>query len=128
LSTSARSSTFTPWNVIDNPSRTLLAILTCWVIVRAAPNPAWLWRGITVGLFLALLIVGYQRLPWAMTGLRRGSGHRLWQHGGGAGLVGFARPGETRRTHAEAWFNVLCAVGILMLNGTRGAWWQCLRR
>ncbi|UBM10271.1 O-antigen ligase family protein [Cupriavidus metallidurans] len=112
----------TPWNVIDNPSRTLLAILTCWVILRAAPNPAWLWRGITVGLFLALLIVGYQRF---MLGDDRPSAFvqaiAFGNMVAALGLVGFARPGETRRIHAEAWFNVLCAVGILMLNGTRGA-------
>jgi len=112
----------TPWNVIDNPSRTLLAILTCWAIVRAAPNPAWLWRGITVGLFLALLIVGYQ---YFMLGDDRPSAFvqaiAFANMVAALGLVGFARPGDAKRVHAEAWLNVLCAVGILMLNGTRGA-------
>jgi len=112
----------TPWNVLDNPSRTLLAILTCWVIVRAAPNPAWLWRGITVGLFLALLIVGYQKFALH---LERPS---AWLQAiafanmvAALSLVGFARPGESRAVHAEAWANVLLGIAILMLNGTRGA-------
>ncbi|XUT84280.1 O-antigen ligase family protein [Cupriavidus metallidurans] len=112
----------TPWNVIDNPSRTLLAILTCWAIVRAAPNPAWLWRGITVGLFLALLIVGYQKFA---LGVERPS---AWLQAiafanmiAALALVGFARPGDSRAAHAEAWINVLLAILILMLNGTRGA-------
>jgi len=112
----------TPWNVLDNPSRTLLAILTCWVIVRTAPNPAWLWRGITAGLFLALLIVAYQKFGLAID---RPS---AWIQAiafanmvAALGLVGFARPGESRAAHAEAWINILLATMILMLNGTRGA-------
>lgn len=111
-----------PWNVIDNPSRALLAILTCWVIVRSAPSPGRLWRGITVGLFFALLIVAYQKFA---LGYERPS---AWTQAiafanmvAALALVGFARPGETRIAHAEAWFNVLCGVMILMLNGTRGA-------
>ncbi len=56
-----------------------------------------------------------------------GTAHRIRQHGRGAlALVGFARPGDRRRAHAAAWFNVLCAVSILMMNGTRGAArWRC---
>ncbi|KWW37256.1 MULTISPECIES: O-antigen ligase family protein [Cupriavidus] len=112
----------TPWNVIDNPSRTLLAILTCWVIVRAAPNPAWLWRGITLGLFLAFLIVGYQYFL-----LGDGRPAAFVQAIAFANIVatlaaiGFARPGDDRRAHGTAWFNVACAAAILVMNGTRGA-------
>lgn len=112
----------TPWDVIDNPSRALLSILTCWLIVRAAPNPAALWRGITAGLFLALLIVIYQKFG---LGVERPS---AWTQAIAFGnmvaalaLVGFARPGGNWHAHAEAWFNVVCATLILMLNGTRGA-------
>ncbi|MBV8270929.1 MAG: O-antigen ligase family protein [Cupriavidus sp.] len=111
----------TPWNVIDNPSRMLLAILTCWAIVRAAPKPEWFWRGITVGLFLALLIVAYQYFR-----LADGRPSAFVQAIAFANMVaalalaGFARPGETRAVHAEAWFNVLCAIPILIMNGTRG--------
>jgi O-antigen ligase len=111
----------TPWNVIDNPSRTLLAILTCWAIVRAAPNPEWFWRGITVGLFFALPIVGYQ---YFMLGDGRPSAFvqpiAFANMVAALALAGFARPGEGFRTHAEAWFNVLCAAPILIMNGTRG--------
>ncbi|SFB78340.1 O-antigen ligase [Cupriavidus sp. OV038] len=112
----------TPWDVIDNPSRTLLSVLACWVIFRAAPNPALLWRGITIGLFLALLIVTYQKIQ---LDLDRPS---AWTQAiafanmvAALALVGFARPGDSRRVHAEAWFNVLCALPILVMNGTRGA-------
>ncbi|KAI3592307.1 Lipid A core - O-antigen ligase [Cupriavidus sp. U2] len=112
----------TPWNVIDNPSRALLAVLTCWMIVRVAPSPDRLWSGITLGLFGALLIVSYQFL---VLHTDRASG---WVQPiafanmvAALALVGFARPGNNARAHAEAWINVLCAVPILAMNGTRGA-------
>ncbi|PLQ01563.1 cell shape-determining protein [Cupriavidus pauculus] len=112
----------TPWNVIDNPSRALLAILTCWLIVHVAPDPGKLWRGITIALVGALLIVSYQKLALH---LDRPS---AWTQAiafanmvAALALIGFARPGETRRVHAEAWFNIVCASAILMMNGTRGA-------
>lgn len=112
----------TPWNVIDNPSRALLAILTCWVIVRVAPNPARLWQGITVGLFLALLIVAWQKFALATP---RPSAYvqaiAFANMVAALALVGFARPGHHRTANATAWFNILCAVLILMLNGTRGS-------
>jgi O-antigen ligase len=112
----------TPWDVIDNPSRVLLAIITCWVVVRASPNPAWLWRGITVALFLALVLVAYQKF---VQGEPRPS---AWIQAiafanmvAALSLVGFARPGQTRAVHAQAWLNVVCGAAILMVNGTRGA-------
>lgn len=110
------------WNVIDNPSRMLLAILTSWLIVHVAPNPARLWRGITVALVAALLIVGYQKLalhydrPAAWT-----QAIAFANMVAALALIGFARPGDTRRVHAEAWFNIVCATAILTMNGTRGA-------
>lgn len=110
-----------PWNVIDNPSRALLAVLTCWMIVRAAPNPDRLWQGITVGLFGALLIVSYQLL------VMHDGRPAAWVQPiafanmvAALALVGFARPGDHFRAHAEAWFNVICAVPILIMNSTRG--------
>lgn len=112
----------TPWDVIDNPSRMLLAVLTCWVVVRASPNPAWLWRGITIALVLGLLIVTYQKL---VQGEPRPS---AWIQAiafanmvAALSLVGFARPGQSRAVHAHAWLDVICGAAILMLNGTRGA-------
>jgi len=112
----------TPWNVLDNPSRALVAIVTCWVIVRAAPNPSRLWSGVTVGLFLALLTVIFQRFVLHVD--RPGAWVQVIAFANMAAalaLVGFARPGQDRRTHATAWFNVICALLILILNGTRGA-------
>lgn len=112
----------TPWNVIDNPSRTLLAILTCWVIARTAPDPARLWQGITVGLCLALLIVLWQKF---YLGAERPSAFvqaiAFASMVAALALVGFARPGHNRTANVIAWFNIVCALLILMLNGTRGA-------
>jgi len=112
----------TPWNVLDNPSRTLLAILTCWVIARTAPNPTRLWQGITVGLCLALLIVVWQRFALAT---ERPSAFvqaiAFANMVAALALVGFARPGHSRAANAIAWFNIVCAVLILTLNGTRGS-------
>lgn len=112
----------TPWNVIDNPSRMLLAILACWVMVRAMPDPTWLWRGITVALAGALAIVCYQKFA---LGVERPS---AWIQAiafanmvAALALVGFARPGDSRAAHAQAWLDVLLGAMILMLNGTRGA-------
>ncbi|WP_343655971.1 O-antigen ligase family protein [Cupriavidus sp.] len=111
----------TPWNVIDNPSRMLLAVLTCWIIVRAAPNPDRLWTGITLGLFGALVIVTFQTLvlhtdrpsAWVQPIAFANMVAAL-------ALVGFARPGNGLRTHVQAWFNVACATPTLMMNGSRG--------
>ncbi|MEN7526128.1 O-antigen ligase family protein [Cupriavidus sp. DL-D2] len=112
----------TPWNVIDNPSRALLAILACWVIARTSPDPVHLWRGITIALAGAFLIVVYQKF---VMGVPRPS---AWIQAiafanmvAALTLVGFARPGTSRGEHAEAWLNVLLGTSILMLNGTRGA-------
>jgi len=112
----------TPWNVIDNPLRALLAVLTCWVIVRAAPNADRLWQGISVALPLALLIVVYQCYA-------EGNGRpSAWVQPiafanmvAALALVGFVRPGDSHRVDALAWFAVACAVPILLMNETRGA-------
>lgn len=112
----------TPWNVIDNPSRTLLAILTCWVIVRVAPNADRLWQGITFALAVALLIVFYQHF---VQGNGRPSAFvqpiAFANMVAALALVGFARPGDSHRTDALAWLNIVCAVPILIMNETRGA-------
>lgn len=112
----------THWDVLDNPSRTLLAILTCWVFLHVQPNPKVLWRGITVALVGALLIVGYQRI------FQANPRPAAWVQPiafanmvAVFGLVGFARAGMARRTHAEAWSNIVIAALILAINGTRGA-------
>jgi len=112
----------TPWNVIDNPSRALLSVFTCWMIVRTAPNPDRLWDGITVGLVGALGIVLFQ---YFVEGNGRPS---AWVQPiafanmvAALTLVGFVRPGDSHRSDAMAWINVLCALPILGMNETRGA-------
>ncbi|MWL88185.1 MULTISPECIES: O-antigen ligase [unclassified Cupriavidus] len=112
----------TPWDVIDNPSRVLLAVLTCWVVVRARPDSAWLWRGISVALFVALFIVAYQKVM--LNEPRPGAWIQAIAFANmvaALSLIGFARPGDTREVHGQAWLNILCGAAILMLNGTRGA-------
>jgi len=112
----------TPWNVIDNPSRTLLAILVCWMIVRVAPNAERLWQGINVALALALVTVLYQYFA-------QGNGRpSAWIQPiafanivAALALVGFVRPGDSHRADALAWLAVVCAVPILLVNETRGA-------
>lgn len=112
----------TPWNVIDNPSRALLAVLTCWVIARVAPNPERLWQGVTVGLFLALLIVGWQK--FALDVPRPSAFVQAIAFANmvaALALVGFARPSHSRASNTLAWINIVCAILIQMLNGTRGS-------
>lgn len=111
----------TPWNVLDNPSRMLLAVFCCWMVVHAAPNPGRLWTGITVGLLGALLIVCYQFV------VMQDARPAAWVQPiafanmvAALALVGFARPGNDARSHLLAWLNIFCAVPILILNGTRG--------
>lgn len=112
----------TPWDVVDNPSRALLAVLACWVVLSQAPRPEWLWRGLIVGLFCALLIVAGQRY---LGGQLRPSAFiqaiAFANMVAALGLISFARPGDTMREHVMAWISVICAALILMLNGTRGA-------
>lgn len=112
----------THWDVIDNPSRTLLMVLACWVVLHYAPRAVCLWRGLTFGLFCALVIVVVQKF---MGGEPRPSGFvqaiAFANMVAALGLTSFARPGDTLRDHAWAWFSVICAALILMLNGTRGA-------
>lgn len=112
----------TPWDVLDNPSRALLAILACWAITNAKPDPSWLWRGITLGLVLALAIVVFQRVVLGEP--RPGAWLQAIAFANmvtALSLIGFARPGNSRKVHAHAWMDLACGALILMLNGTRGA-------
>lgn len=112
----------TPWNVLDNPSRAVLAVVCCWVIVSTSPNAERLWRSITIALIVALAVVIFQKV------IQHSSRPSAWTQAiafanmvAALALVGFARPGEGRAVQREAWLNIACAAGILMLNGTRGA-------
>ena len=112
----------TPWDVIDNPSRILLALLACLVVMRTAPDPRAIWHGITIALVVSLVIVAIQRYA---LGEDRPS---AWTQAiafanmvAALGLVGFAQPGSSRCAHALAWANLSLAAAILILNGTRGA-------
>jgi len=111
-----------PWNVIDNPSRSLLALLACLVILHTAPDPRVLWRGITIALAAGFAIVAYQYFvlqeprPAAWT-----QAIAFANMVAALGIIGFVRPGTDRRAHVVAWLNLALAIAILALNGTRGA-------
>lgn len=111
-----------PWSVIDNPSRILLALLACLVVMRTNPDPRAIWHGITIALVVGLVIVAIQR--FALSEDRPSAWTQAIAFGNmvaALGLIGFARPGTTRGTHALAWANLALAALILILNGTRGA-------
>ncbi|MGT2429649.1 O-antigen ligase family protein [Cupriavidus basilensis] len=111
-----------PWNVIDNPSRILLALLTFLVVLRSALDPRAIWRGITIALVASLVVVTFQYV--ALGDSRPAAWTQAIAFGNmvaALGLVGFVRPGTSRRTHALAWTNLALGAVILVLNGTRGA-------
>ncbi|MGT2458648.1 hypothetical protein ACU4GI_38195 [Cupriavidus basilensis] len=61
-----------PWNVIDNPSRILLALLTFLVVLRSAPDPRAIWRGITIALVASLVVVTFQYVALGDSSPRHG--------------------------------------------------------
>ncbi|MGO4327260.1 O-antigen ligase family protein [Cupriavidus sp. 2TAF22] len=112
-----------PWNVIDNPSRILLLLLTCLVVLRTAPDPQRIWGGITVALAASLVLVLFQR--WVLNDPRPSAWTQAIAFGNmvaALGLIGFVRPGDNRRAHLIAWLNLALAAAVLIVNGTRGAW------
>ncbi|WP_420992839.1 O-antigen ligase family protein [Cupriavidus sp. 30B13] len=112
-----------PWNVMDNPSRILLLLLTCLVVLRTAPDPQRIWGGITVALAVSLAAVLFQR--WVLNDPRPSAWTQAIAFGNmvaALGLIGFVHPGESRRAHLIAWANLALAAAVLIVNGTRGAW------
>ncbi|MDF3836685.1 O-antigen ligase family protein [Cupriavidus basilensis] len=111
------------WSAIDNPTRALLALLTCLLVLRHRPDSRMLWYGIPLALVSCLLIVAYQFLvlhddrPAAWT-----QPIAFANMVAAFGLIGFARPGHLRRDHALAWGGLAVAGAVLVLNGSRGAW------
>lgn len=111
-----------PWNVVDNPSRILLALLTLLVVLRSAPDPRAMWLGITIALGASLVLVAYQYVALGDTRPAAWTQPIAFANMVAAlGLIGFVRPGTSRRAHALAWTNLALAAMILALNGTRGA-------
>ncbi|WP_020201019.1 O-antigen ligase [Cupriavidus sp. WS] len=112
-----------PWNVMDNPSRILLLLLTCLVVLRTAPDPQRIWGGITVALALSLVAVLFQR--WILNDPRPSAWTQAIAFGNmvaALGLIGFVHPGKSRKAHLIAWANLALAAAVLIVNGTRGAW------
>ncbi|AJG18376.1 O-antigen ligase family protein [Cupriavidus basilensis] len=112
-----------PWNVMDNPSRILLLLVTCLVILKIAPDPRRLWSGITIALAMSLAIVLFQR--WVLDDPRPSAWTQAIAFGNmvaALGLIGFVRPGISRKAHLLAWLDLALAGSVLIVNGTRGAW------
>jgi O-antigen ligase len=100
----------------------LLVLLACLVVMRTDPDPRAIWHGITIALVVSLAIVAIQR--YALGVVRPSAWTQAIAFGNmvaALGLIGFARPGTSRGTHALAWVNLALAATILVLNGTRGA-------
>lgn len=112
-----------PGDVLDNPSRVLAIPMVCLVVLRYRPNPILLWKGIPLGLMLALLIVAYQFFVDQVS--RPGAWIFVIAFANMAatlGVVGFFRPGQTHRDHVMAWLCPALAMLVLVMNGSRGAW------
>ncbi|MGY8524881.1 O-antigen ligase family protein [Paracidovorax citrulli] len=111
------------WSSVDNSSRLLLIPLAFLVVLRCRPQRQWLWHGIPVAIALALLIVLYQKI--GMADARPSAFIQPIAFGNmvaALGLIGFARPGNSRRDHWLAWGTLLVALLVLGVNGSRGAW------
>ncbi|WP_454720479.1 MULTISPECIES: O-antigen ligase family protein [Cupriavidus] len=112
-----------PWNVMDNPSRIVLLLVTCLVVLRTTPDPQRIWGGITAALAISLAVVLFQR--WALDDPRPSAWTQAIAFGNmvaALGLIGFVLPGDNRRAHMIAWINLALAAAVLVVNGTRGAW------
>lgn len=109
------------WVWLDNPSRLLVAVLIGVLVICARPDPHWLWRGVNAALAVVLAIVMFQR--WGLGDTRPSAWVQPIAFANmvaALGLIGFIRPGITRRIHAAAWLTFGLAVAVLVLNGTRG--------
>ncbi len=112
-----------PWDLMDNPSRLLLALLAFLVVAYARPDPAGLWRGITIALAGSLVVVLFQRFGLDLERPAAWTQPIAFANMVAAfGLIGFVRPGVSREDHIEAWLCIVLASVVLILNGTRGAW------
>ena len=116
------------WGALDRPSKYLLALPCLFFLLAYAPNPRWLWTGITLGALgsggIALYQIGVLHLP-------RAAGYtNAIQYGNLSVLLALmclvllvARPPGVR-----TWQWVLTAAGVVLglvgsvLSQSRGGW------
>jgi O-antigen ligase len=111
------------WNTIDNPSRMILALLACLLVIHRGADSRLLWTGALIGLIAAACVIGWQVAVLKMERPSAGLPPIVFANMVAAiALIGFVRPGTDWRSHALAWGGLFLAAGILIVNGSRGPW------
>ena len=111
------------WNTLDNPSRIILALLACLLVMHRGADSRLLWTGAFIGLIAAAGVIAWQA---AVLDVHRPSGGlppiAFANMVAAIALIGFVRPGTDWRNHALAWGGLFLAAAILIVNGSRGPW------
>ena len=111
------------WNTIDNPSRMILALLACLLVMHRGADSRLLWTGALIGLIAAACVIAWQAAVLNVHRPSAGLPPIVFANMVAAiALIGFVRPGTDWRSHALAWGGLFLAAGILIVNGSRGPW------
>lgn len=111
------------WNTFDNPSRIILALLACLLVMHRGADPRLLWTGAVAGLIAAAAIIAWEVLVLKVDRPSVGLPPIVFANMVAAiALIGFVRPGTDWRNHALAWGGLFLAAAILIVNGSRGPW------
>ena len=116
------------WGALDRPSKYLLALPCLFFLLAYAPNPRWLWTGITLGALgsggIALYQIGVLHLP-------RAAGYtNAIQYGNLSVLLALMCLVllATRPPGVQTWRRLVMAVGVVLglvgsvLSQSRGGW------
>ena len=116
------------WGALDRPSKYLLALPCLFFLLAYAPNPRWLWTGITLGALgsggIALYQIGVLHLP-------RAAGYtNAIQYGNLCVLLALMCLVllATRPPGVQTWRRLVMAVGVVLglvgsvLSQSRGGW------
>ena len=116
------------WGALDRPSKYLLALPCLFFLLAYAPNPRWLWTGITLGALgsggIALYQIGVLHLP-------RAAGYtNAIQYGNLCVLLALMCLVllATRPPGVQTWHRLVMAVGVVLglvgsvLSQSRGGW------
>lgn len=111
------------WNTLDNPSRMILALLACLLVMHRGADTRLLWTGALLGLVAAAAFIAWQAVMLKMHRPSAGLPPIPFANMVAAiALIGFVRPGNGWRSHALAWGGLFLAAVILIVNGSRGPW------